>query len=72
MHPGMRAARVVGCAALPPLMLWRTLAALVPKRRYSRPLLTGLPLIAWFLCCHAAGELFGYAAGAGDSPERIE
>jgi hypothetical protein len=72
MRPWMRAARMLGCTVLPPLMLWRTLAALVPKRRYTRELLAGLPLVAWFLCCHATGELFGYAAGAGNSPERVE
>lgn len=60
-----------GALALPPVMLARTVRAVLPKRRYRRQLLEGLPAMCWLLLCHAAGELAGYVAGPGDSPQRV-
>ena len=57
---------------LPPVMLMRTLTAVLPKRRYRGSIAIGLPLMIWLLCCHAAGELLGYLAGPGRSPEQVE
>jgi hypothetical protein len=66
-----RALYAVGALGLPPVMLLRTLRAVLGKRRYTRPLLAGLPAMCWLLLCHAAGELAGYVAGPGGSPERV-
>lgn len=66
-----RALYACATPGLPPVMLVRTLRAVLPKRRYGRELLAGLPAMCWLLLCHAAGELAGYAAGPGSSPERV-
>jgi hypothetical protein len=66
-----RALYVVGALGLPPVMLLRTLRVVLEKRRYTRQLLAGLPAMCWLLVCHAAGELAGYVAGPGGSPERV-
>jgi hypothetical protein len=66
-----RAVRFAGCAVLPPVMLGRTLRTVWPKRRFRLSIVVGLPLMAWLLCCHAAGEALGYVAGPGRSPERV-
>lgn len=71
MAPWLRPVRALGCFILPPVMLWRTVTAILGKRRYTRTLLLGLPLLVWFLCCHAAGELLGYLAGPGKSPQGV-
>jgi hypothetical protein len=63
-----RVLRLGSCLLLPPVMLWRTLTSVLPKRRFRDRVLLGLPAIAWLLCCHAAGELAGYLAGSGNSP----
>jgi hypothetical protein len=39
------------------------------KRRLRRQLVGAIPGILWLEACHAAGELLGYVAGAGDSPK---
>ena len=72
MSPGIRVLRAMGCLVLPPVMLWRTLRDVGRKRRHVRELITSIPLIVWLLCCHACGEFFGYTAGPGDSPWRVE
>jgi hypothetical protein len=72
MSPALRLLRALGCFILPPVMLGRTLWAVGAKRRYTRELVMALPAMIWLLCCHATGELFGYAAGPGDSPRHVE
>jgi hypothetical protein len=72
MSPARRALRALGCVVLPGVMLARTVAAIWPKHRFRRSLVAGLPLMIWLLCCHAAGELLGYVAGPGASPERVD
>jgi hypothetical protein len=66
-----RALYACATPGLPPVMLVRTLRAVLPKRRYGRELIAGLPAMCWLLLCHAAGELAGYVAGPGRSPERV-
>lgn len=67
-----RVAYAFGALGLPPVMLARTVHAVLPKRRYGRELLIGLPAMCWLLLCHAAGELMGYVFGPGCSPERVD
>lgn len=71
MAPGLRMARALACLVLPPVMLTRTLATVVRKRRFDSSTLLGLPLMTWLLCCHAAGEMIGYVTGPGRSPEHV-
>jgi hypothetical protein len=62
---------VVAAFALPPVMLARTLRTVLAKRRYGRQVAAALPAMLCLLACHAAGEIAGYAAGPGRSPERV-
>jgi hypothetical protein len=71
MRGWMRPVRALGCFLLPPVMLWRTFASLLPKRRYGLDLLVAVPMMVWFLCCHAAGEFLGYVAGPGRGPHGV-
>jgi hypothetical protein len=71
MAPGLRAIRALACVVLPPVMLTRTLATVLRKRRFDGAVLLGLPLMTWLLCCHAAGEMVGYVTGPGRSPEHV-
>ena len=71
MAPWRRTVRALGCLVLPAVMLGRTVRTVWPKRRFRGSLIAGLPLMAWLLGCHAAGELLGYLGGPGRSPERV-
>jgi hypothetical protein len=68
---GPRLAYAAATAALPPLLLWRTVSRVVSKRRHMGHLVRSVPLIALFVCAWAAGEAVGYAFGAGDSLSRV-
>ena len=68
---GPRLAYAAAAFALPPLLLWRTVSRVVPKRRHIGHLVRSLPLLALFVCAWAAGEVVGYARGAGDSLARV-
>lgn len=72
MAPWRRPIRALACALLPPVMLARTLASVLEKRRDVGTIVAGLPLLIGLLCCHAAGEFLGYSAGPGDSPEQVD
>jgi hypothetical protein len=63
--------RIASCGVLPAFLVFRSLASVVPKRRFLWELALSLPLMAGLACCHAAGELVGYCAGPGTSPERL-
>ncbi len=65
------AARIASTAVLPAFLMLRSTAAVLRKRRFRRQLALSLPLMAGCACCHAAGELMGYAFGHGSSPERL-
>jgi len=66
-----RALYAVAALGLPPVMLVRTVRTVLPKRRYRRALVASVPAICWLLVCHAAGEVAGYVAGPGRSPEHV-
>ena len=68
---GPRLAYAAAAFALPPLLLWRTVSRVVSKRRHMGHLVLSLPLLALFVCAWAAGEVIGYARGAGDSLSRV-
>jgi glycosyltransferase involved in cell wall biosynthesis len=68
---GARLAYAAAAVALPPLLLWRTVSRVVSKRRHIGHLVRSLPLLALFVCAWAAGEVVGYARGAGDSLSRV-
>jgi hypothetical protein len=68
---GPRLAYAAAAVALPPLLLWRTVSRVVSKRRHMGHLVRSLPLLALFVCAWAAGEVVGYARGAGDSLSRV-
>ncbi len=68
---GPRLAYAAAAVALPPLLLWRTVSRVVSKRRHVGHLVLSLPLLALFVCAWAAGEVIGYARGAGDSLSRV-
>ena len=71
MRVAERLVRLGGVLVLPLYMLARTLAAVLPKRRHVREVLSSMPFLVLFLCCHAAGEAVGYVAGPGASPARL-
>lgn len=56
---------------LPPLILYRTIARVVAKRRHRGELLRSLPLLAIFVTSWAVGEIVGYWAGPGDSLAKV-
>jgi hypothetical protein len=57
--------------ALPPLLMFRTVARVVAKRRHRAELVRSLPLLAVFVVSWALGEMVGYVAGPGDSLARV-
>ena len=58
-------------AALPPVLLWRTVSRILAKQRHRGELLRSLPLLAVFVSAWAAGEVVGSWFGAGDSLRRV-
>ena len=72
---GMPLARRVslGAAALalPPVLLYRTIARVLAKRRYRTQLLLSLPLLVLFVASWTAGEIVGYWFGPADSLSRV-
>jgi hypothetical protein len=79
-HAGMRRAdmspagvclRAAGSLALPPVLLWRIVRRLHRTTVPVRPWMTGLPLLALFVCAWAAGEGIGYMVGGGDALSRV-
>lgn len=62
----------LGSAALPPLLLLRTLRTLLRKRRLALRYLSCLPLIGVYVTVGAIGEMSGYLFGAGSSLECVE
>jgi hypothetical protein len=68
----MSARDVLRCLALPllaPYRAFRVLRIGWSKGRERPILLASMPAILWLEWCHAAGELLGYVAGPGRSPE---
>lgn len=61
----------VGAFALPPLLMYRTVARVLAKRRYLAQLGASLPLLALFILAWTAGEIVGYWTGPADSLSRV-
>jgi hypothetical protein len=57
--------------ALPPLLMYRTLARVLAKRRYRAQLVASIPLLVLFIASWTAGEIIGYWAGPSDSLGRV-
>ncbi len=57
--------------ALPPLLLWRIATRVAAKTNDLGLLARCLPLMSLFVTAWAWGELVGYAAGPGDSLQRV-
>jgi glycosyltransferase involved in cell wall biosynthesis len=57
--------------ALPPLLMYRTVARVLAKRRYRPQLLASIPLLVLFIASWTAGEIVGYWTGPADSLGRV-
>ena len=57
--------------ALPPVLMYRTVARVFAKRRYRTQLLLSLPLLALFIASWTVGEIVGYWFGPADSLSRV-
>lgn len=57
--------------ALPPLLMYRTVARVLAKGRYRMQLLLSIPLLVLFIASWTAGEIVGYWFGPGDSLSRV-
>jgi hypothetical protein len=57
--------------ALPPLLMYRTVARVLAKRRYRMQLLLSIPLLVLFIASWTAGEIVGYWTGPADSLSRV-
>lgn len=57
---------------LPALLLLRIAKGILAKHRLRQELISALPNLGVFVVIWAAGEMVGYALGAGDSLARIE
>ena len=57
--------------ALPPLLMYRTVARVLAKRRYRMQLLLSIPLLVLFIASWTAGEIVGYWFGPADSLSRV-
>lgn len=62
----------IGCAVLPPLLWLRGLKTLVGKQRMIGTYFLCSPLIAFYLCAGAMGEMYGYFFGGGNSLAKVE
>jgi len=61
-----------GTPLLPPLVLFRTMRELLPKRRHRPELLRAAPYLVLFALVWAIGECVGYALGPGTSARHIK
>jgi hypothetical protein len=57
--------------ALPPILMYRTVARVLAKRRYRVQLALSIPLLVVFIASWTAGEIAGYWAGPADSLSRV-
>ena len=57
--------------ALPPLLMYRTVARVLAKRRYRMQLVLSIPLLVLFIASWTAGEIVGYWTGPADSLSRV-
>ena len=66
-----RLLRLASCFVLPAFLVGRSTYPILQKRRFRKELLLSFPLMILLACCHALGEVVGYCAGPGHSPERL-
>jgi hypothetical protein len=66
-----RMLRIGGCAILPAYLWWVTVGPVIRKRRLLKLAVMSLPLTILVATCHTAGELVGYLAGPGKSPQQV-
>jgi hypothetical protein len=71
MQISKRFAYGVAAFALPPLLMYRTVARVLAKGRYRMQLLLSIPLLLLFIASWTAGEIVGYWFGPGDSLSRV-
>jgi hypothetical protein len=57
--------------AVPAILTLRAAIAVVRKRRLVGTFVVALPLVIALACCHTAGEVAGFIAGPGGSPQQI-
>jgi glycosyltransferase involved in cell wall biosynthesis len=69
---GSRMAYGAASLVLPPLLFWRTVQRVLPKRGYRMHLLKSLPLLGLFVLAWAAGEAVGYVAGPGSALAKVK
>ena len=63
--------RIAACPLMPPLLVARTVAHVLPKGRRIPTLVASLPWMIVLTSCKAWGNLLGFLFGPGASPERI-
>jgi hypothetical protein len=61
----------VGLTVMGPLLLVRSIAPLIEKRRKRELIILGFPYFAVLATCRTAGAVVGFIAGEGDSPKHI-
>jgi hypothetical protein len=71
MPVGKRFAYGAAAFALPPLLMYRTVARVLAKGRYRMQLLLSIPLLVLFIASWTAGEIVGYWFGPADSLSRV-
>jgi hypothetical protein len=71
MPLGRRLAIGAAAFALPPLLMYRTVARVLAKRRYRAQLALSIPLLLLFITAWTVGEIVGYWTGPADSLSRV-
>jgi hypothetical protein len=61
----------VALTIMAPMVVMRSVAPLIQKRRHLDRLLGGFPYLIMLAVCRAAGATVGFIAGEGESPKRI-
>jgi glycosyltransferase involved in cell wall biosynthesis len=65
-----RLLRAAACPLLPPVMIWRVLSTVGPKRMHITPVIRSVGYLSTLTLLWSIGECVGYLAGSGDSDSR--